>query len=156
MKRARLDSDDDDDEYDTAPLSHYPVNDNISKDVMLEMGLESSSSSTASEAPPQTEGDVKAEQPPQKEEEPNPFTSKVLPEDRDFPPVWRTFLSERVLEIYACPIQYITSRRPVDDKLLAQYHPFNEAKFNVEKKGNGLPVKPGGRWDGIVRGRPAK
>lgn len=174
MKRRRFDSDDDDDEYITTvrePLSEFPVS--MPHDTMLELGLMSSG----------TDEDVVPLQSYEAEERengaPNAATSPVSsptqqsalslssyhPEDRDIPPEWRRLFSDSLLRVYYTPLSYIAVQRAMDDKLLAQYLPYDVETVQSVLSGktdepqqyrNPFGIRPGRRWDGVVRGRKNK
>lgn len=93
------------------------------------------------------------------------------PDDLDVPPHWYGLLSDALLTAYAVPLLYMEAQRPLDDKLLAQYLPFDETGVRPLRNGGSgggaaalddvedltavqqFRIGPGWRWDGVVRGR---
>lgn len=165
MKRRRLDSDDDSDEYLEAvhaPLSRYAATDG-DRDVMREMGIESSSTSSedSSRAGPvaaETSRTARvvepsAEGPPQssrgkKVAGPSVLLSSQTRSDQDVPDELNGLLSDALLAVYQVPLVYLQSNRPVDDRLLAQYQPFSA----VSATSRGVPYSqavPGSAADDV-------
>ncbi|RHW67744.1 Pre-mRNA-splicing factor of RES complex [Trypanosoma brucei equiperdum] len=82
----------------------------------------------------------------------------ALREDRDVPDHWKGLMSEELLQVYFTTLSYAESGHSLDDKLLAQYLPYSEERFRPVVRAderiweNSYCIKPGWRWDGVVRG----
>ncbi|CCW70850.1 unnamed protein product [Phytomonas sp. Hart1] len=200
MKRRRLDSEDDEDEYmsfavqgEREQLEPFAATTGF-HNVMHEMGLELSSSSTSIRSLEESNTNENERYPSQ---QPKPlredsFTStsptekgrservrcSQVEDDLDIPSEWIGLLSDTLLAVYYVPLTYIQGNRPMDDKLFAQYIPFNTSLAevpptsvvggaNVEEVDpnptsisfanshyqNPYGIAPGWRWDGVIRGR---
>lgn len=155
MKRRRLDSDDDDDEYQpvasSLPLLQYAVESPFPNDE-LTLPEDSDSHSTASERSLGTSSNTEkrttttAEMGDGAKEEncsgapssrngcttPEPSTNLAvsdrgtfLPEDRDIPEAYKGLLSPELLNVYFVSLEQLRSQHAVDDKVLAQYTRLN-------------------------------
>nr|CCC94642.1 conserved hypothetical protein [Trypanosoma congolense IL3000] len=174
MKRRRYDSDSDEDDHKHVeePLLRYACA--SGNEVLRAMGL--SAEEAVSDEGTSVDGDshaIGAEQASHSNQEQEPhrgvldscyritpaeMRSAALEKDRDVPEYLKGLLSEELLQVYCTTVRYTESKRSVDDKLLAQYLPYDKLKVaplvRVEERmwENSYGIKPGWRWDGVVRG----
>lgn len=154
MKRRRLDSDDDEDEYlgSSEVLNRFAVTSGGDRDLMREMGIATSSSSSSSRGSSRApsvneqrtcgpspgasakEGHVPPSANPSASPRANTTAtaraatlSSQTASDQDVPEELNGLLSDALLAVYQIPLLYLQSGRPVDDRLLAQYLPFDGA-----------------------------
>ncbi|EPY37124.1 hypothetical protein STCU_00173 [Strigomonas culicis] len=151
MKRGRIDSDDDEDtqlDSGTVPMLRYAVPTNHQDDTMLHLGLQSTDEDEA-----ESNDGTRVDAIDPNGAAPLP-SSSIVAEDLDDKTCWSKLLEESLLFHYNVVLHFICDGTPLNDKLLAQYLPCTSGDVGstVNPVGH-LGLKPGWRWDGIVRGR---
>ncbi|CCW63456.1 unnamed protein product [Phytomonas sp. EM1] len=151
MKRRRLDSEDDQDEYVASGIEREERLELFAAttgfhNVMHEMGLALSSSSTSVNSLDGSSGEISQDLPPYVKpsaEDPlgsvstteknyfERFRCSQVDDDVDIPSEWIGLLSDALLAAYYVPLTYFQGNKPMDDKLLAQYMTFNASLAEV-------------------------
>jgi hypothetical protein len=86
--------------------------------------------------------------------------SGVFEDDEDVPSEYKGLFSTTMLTVFLVSLDYISKQKTCTDKLLAQYQPAQLAEggtvlnaLSPKSYHNIYGIKPGIRWDGVVRGR---